>query len=153
MLTKQNTAAVIIAAISLTTVVFAQDPYVHPLQPTKPVNGQVRVNNSDPDRVIFPEADWLLCEGQNPLTTATGIDCSVFSAGHEKYLFMIKAKNQSTTGYVFSVTFKRKLDGFTIRITGIVQRNDNPDGYTVVELDPGAPVASWTTNTEELKNQ
>ncbi len=151
----KTTIAALALAFSVTA--FADDPDVHPIRPTHSVNGQIRVLNQDPDRVIEPFGNWQFCEGgtqvnPNPVVP-DGVDCGLFVAGHERLVFKIRAKNASTTAYVFTVIFRRKFDGRIIVLNGTVQRNDNDKGVTEVDLDPGAPVESWVTDTEELKNQ
>ena len=74
--------------------------------------------------------------------------CSSFVPGSEPFLLLIKATNNQTTNYTYTVVATLQ-DGTTRILTGQVGRSDDNAGYTAASVTLGCEPVSVDTTIQE----
>ena len=95
--------------------------------------------------MMLPTGTAQTCE------TAAGAqtpDCSSFVPGSEPFLLLIKATNNQTTQYKWTVIATLQ-DGTTRVISGQVGRSDDGAGYTAASVSLGCDPVSVDTTVQE----
>jgi hypothetical protein len=85
-----------------------------------------------------------------PTATADVSDAGTFVPGNAPFFLLIKATNNQTTNYSFTVVATME-DGSTKVVTGQISRSDNNAGYTPAAVDLGCdPVTVSATVNEAI---
>jgi hypothetical protein len=102
-------------------------------------------STSAPNVMMLPTGTAQTCE--TPAGAQTP-DCSSFVPGNEPFLLLIKATNNQTAKYTYTVIATLQ-DGTTRIITGQVGRADDNAGYTATSVTLGCEPVSVDTTINE----